>query len=364
MEKVIIYGGAFNPPHNEHVLALSCAKEKLGLSNAIIIPSFYPPHKNGAEMVDFSKRVQMCALAFPNDTISEIEKYSSQKNYTLNTVKTLKEQNPFAKFYYLIGGDSMADFFKWYKPEEILKEVTLVVYPRQSKENDCDISISRARELGGEVIKLANIGQNISSAEIRALLSLGESASKYMPSKVYDYATTNDLYKSKLVSLVKEKLTEKTFNHVIRTTIWALELNRKIGLPPQKVFESAILHDIEKNSNSSQGVPIDALSSQVAHQFSGACTAENLGMSDEVVSAVKYHTTAKPNMSLLEMLVYSADMTEPIRDFDGVDELRELLKKDLEQGFIACLKRSYDYLVSQNKEIYHLTKDAYDYYCK
>ena len=77
-----------------------------------------------------------------------------------------------------------------------------------------------------------------------------------------------------------------------------------------------------------------------------------------------YHTTAKENMTALEKLIYSADMTEPIRDFEGVNELREKLIFNLDEGFVACLKRSYDYLVSQNKDIYHLTEEAYNFYCK
>ncbi len=362
MDKQIIFGGAFNPPHVEHQSIVKFAKDKLGLSRAVIIPSYFPPHKNGAKMLDYDMRIEMCKLAFPGEIISDIESKLDQKSYAINTVRALKAQNPNVEYFYAIGGDSMADLFKWYKPEELLKEVSLVVYPRESKENECNDAIKKAVQLGGKIIKLDSFGQNISSGELRCLCALRQNVSNFLPSTVVDYIKKHDLYKSDLVEHVKAKLPEKTFAHVVRTAVWALELNRKIGLSPQVVFESAMMHDVEKNSLSQKGVPIDALDSPVAHQFAGAESAREYGLDDCVVSAIMYHTTAKPEMNQLEMLIYSADMTEKARDFEGVDLLREKLKNNLTEGFKACLKHSYEYLKSQNKNIHHLTKDAYEFY--
>lgn len=362
MEKQIIFGGAFNPPHVEHQAVLKNAKAKIGANKAVILPSYFPPHKNGAEMADFCARIKMCEMAFPNDYISDLESRIEEKSYTINTLRALKKENIDVEYYFAIGGDSMADFFKWYKPEEILKEVTLVVYPRESRESDCDTAIKKAKCLGGKIIKLDGIGQNISSGELRCLCALGQDISSFVGKDVFEYIKKQDLYKTELVDFAREKLTNKTFEHSLRTAVWALELNRKIGLSQRLVFESAIMHDIEKNSNSQIGVPKDAIYTPIAHQYSGAETAKLHGLEDAVVNAIKYHTTAKPDMSELEMLIYSADMTEPARNFESVEELREKLKENLKKGFIACLKRSYEYLLSQKKDIYHLTKDAYEYY--
>lgn len=364
MIRIGIFGGAFNPPHNEHISALSHFKKEVNLTRCIIIPSYYPPHKNGADMLDFDHRKAMCSMAFPDDEISPIEKNSSLKNYALNTVRAIKESNPDGELFYLIGGDSMADFFTWYKPEELIREVTLVVYQREGREFESDEAIQKVISLGGKVIKLDSIGQNISSTEIRYLISLGADLRGYMPSDIINYIIKNGFYKSDIVEYARSYMTERTFNHAVRTAIWALELNRKIGLSPKLVFESALLHDIEKDSNSTQGVPKDAVGHAVMHQYSGAYKAKELGLSDEVVSAIKYHTTAKAKMSLLEMLVYSADMTEPARSFSGVDLLRMSLSKDLKQGFVDCLTHSYEYLIGKQKEIYYLTKEAYDFYHK
>ncbi len=362
MEKIGIFGGAFNPPHNEHITALNLAKKALNLSQCIVIPSYYPPHKKGAEMLSFEDRVDMCKIAFPDDKISFIEKKSEEKNYAFNTVTKIKKENPDKEIYYLIGGDSMADFFTWYKPYELLKLVTLVVYLRESREGEALENIQKVLNAGGKVIKLDYVGHNISSRELRCLASLGEDLSNYVPLDVNSLIRKKAFYESDLVNFAKERMSERTFLHAKRTAIWALELNRKIGLNPKTVFESAILHDIEKDSDSIIGVPKDALNTPVSHQFSGAERAKSLGLSEEVVSAIRYHTTAKPDMTELEMLIYCADMTEPARAFEGVEDLRNKLKNDLLEGFKACLDRTWYYLNSKRRDIYYLTKEAYDFY--
>jgi predicted HD superfamily hydrolase involved in NAD metabolism len=72
--------------------------------------------------------------------------------------------------------------------------------------------------------------------------------------------------------------------------------------------------------------------SEVAHQFLGEYIArEELGVEDkDVLNAIKYHTTGRDNMSTLEKVVYVADLIEPSRKYEGVNELRKVIDKDFE----------------------------------
>ena len=83
---------------------------------------------------------------------------------------------------------------------------------------------------------------------------------------------------------------------------------------------------------------------------------------DEVLEAIKYHTTAKPNMTDLDKLIFCADMLEEDRDFEGVDELRDIISQDLHQGFVACMEHQYAYLVNRGGDIYPTTVLAVEYY--
>ena len=74
----------------------------------------------------------------------------------------------------------------------------------------------------------------------------------------------------------------------------------------------------------------------VVHQFSGAYVAEHtFGVKDEaVLNAIRYHTSGRENMSGLDKLIFLSDLLEEGRDYNGVEELREIFKKDIDE----CLK--------------------------
>lgn len=360
--KIGLFGGAFNPPHVEHKKVIDEAKKALGLDKCVIIPSYLPPHKRTADGTPFELRVAMCALSFSDCEISEIERYSNDTNYTVNTLAKFKRIYPADKLYFIIGGDSMADLFKWYKPEEILDTVELVVYPREGRIDDMHKAISIARELGGKITLLDFESDNISSAEIRCLSSISASLDGIVSSEVASFISEHKLYGNGFDDLLKERVNDRTYKHSVRTAAWALRLNRQLALPTQEVFEASFLHDIAKQDTETFGVPNDAHGTPVAHQFRGAQVLSELGCSDNVVDAVRYHTTGRADMTMLQKLVFCADMTEEGRSYEGLLELREALLADFERGFRLCIKRTYEHLLGKGADIYYLTRDAYLFY--
>ena len=360
--KIGLFGGAFNPPHVEHQKVIDVAKSTLNLDEVIVFPSYYPPHKRTSDSTPFGLRVKMCQIAFENEQISTIEQQDDYINYAVENVKKFKEIYPHDTLYYIIGGDSMADLFTWYKPEELLKMVQLVVYPRDGRWQDMTIAIKKAEEIGAKITLLDIVSSNISSAEIRYLASMGVSIDGLVVSDVANIISVEQPYTVPEIQLLKSMLTDRVYNHSVRTAVWALKLNRKLALPTSDVFKASFLHDIAKEDTSTIGVPNDAINSPVAHQFRGAKILEDLGYASSVVDAVRYHTTGCENMTTLQKLVFVADMTEEGRKFDGVDELRQALLLDFEDGFRKCIARTYEFLLKKGSEIYYLTKDAYLYY--
>ena len=107
---------------------------------------------------------------------------------------------------------------------------------------------------------------------------------------------------------------------------------------------------------------------EVYHQFAGAFVAEKwFGVTDdEVLSAIRYHTSARPNMGELEKLIFLADMLEAARNYEGVDELRTLFfkGKDLDECLTEALRQTLLFLQKKGGEIYPLTQAAYDFYAQ
>ena len=73
---------------------------------------------------------------------------------------------------------------------------------------------------------------------------------------------------------------------------------------------------------------------------------------EAVLEAIRCHTVGKAGMSKLDKIVYIADMIEPMRDFDGVEELRELAYKDLDKAMLAALKDSIDFNLKKQSVIH------------
>ena len=75
--KIILFGGAFNPVHNEHVAMLKAAKERLGADKVIIMPTAVSPHKSGFITAAPSARLEMCRIAF--DGLGEVSDFEVSK---------------------------------------------------------------------------------------------------------------------------------------------------------------------------------------------------------------------------------------------------------------------------------------------
>ena len=221
-----------------------------------------------------------------------------------------------------------------------------------------------------KVIKLFYVGQNLSSTEVRLRLYLGLDVDNLIDKKFLDYIRKNDCYLgNKYYKFVNSKLPNKRKNHILGVILTAKNLALKLGADVKKAELSALLHDIAKYEDYKKYPNFEMpsrVSKDIEHQFLGAYICEKvLGIEDaEIINAIKYHTTGKGNMSLLEKIIYVADIIEPSRTFIGVDELRKLVENDFESGFIACLNEILDFLSKSNISVYPLTLEAVNYYKK
>ncbi len=79
-----------------------------------------------------------------------------------------------------------------------------------------------------------------------------------------------------------------------------------------------------------------------------------MGIEDiDILNAVKYHTTGRNNMSMLEKIIYLADIIEPLRGFNGVERLRKLALIDIDKAMIESLNSTIQYVVSKG-ELLHI----------
>jgi len=374
MRKIAVFGGTFNPVHIEHVRLAEIAVKELGLDKIIIMPTFIPPHKSVVP-APANHRIAMLKIAFsniPEVEISDYEVVKQGKSYTYLTMEYFRGVYPDAELYFIVGGDMLNDFKTWKHPEKILSACTVATFGREDYFND----YSREKEYflsewGKSFVKINYVGKSFSSTKIRVYSAFSLPLIGLVPTGVEEYIKANALYTGdRYTEYVKGVLPPKRLRHTANVVITALQKVKELSLDEEKVRIAATLHDVakylDKDVFKDFSMPID-VPKPVEHAFLGAFVAEKvMGITDEdIIDAIRFHTSGKPNMSVLAKLIFVADMIEEDRDYEGVEYLRSLYEKeDFEKCFTECLKEEVIHLLNKKSYIYKSTLDAYDYYCK
>ncbi len=374
MEKIGLFGGSFNPVHLEHINIAKNAIKELNLDRLIIMPTFIPPHKDTV-LASPEDRLNMLKLAFNNIDKVEVSDYEINKkgtSFTYLTVEYLKEKYD-CELYFIMGEDLIATFDSWKSPDKIVEKAQIVSLSRDNYTIDFDkVQKDFFNKYGKSFIKLTYNGKNYSSTRIRVFSALGLPIDNLTDKKVAKYIQDNGLYKEEkhlgYIEYIKKALPTKRLMHTASVIDTALRRASENGLDKDKVFLAGLLHDMAKYVDytkvSGFTVPED-MPDKVIHAFLGAYLLENNIKFDdlEIIEAVRYHTTGKPNMSKLTKLIFIADMVEDFRVYEGVDYLRECYEKyDLDSCLVECLKEEIIHLKRKNLPIYRLTLEAYEYY--
>ena len=152
-----------------------------------------------------------------------------------------------------------------------------------------------------------------------------------------------------------------------------MRLARRWGADQEKARRAGILHDITKYLEMDEqlqlcrkyGIVLDDLEQRAVkllHAKTGACVARDVfGVSDDIYSAIFWHTTGKANMTLLEKILYIADYMEPTRDFPGVERLRKLAYEDLDRAVLAGCEMSIQEMADRGLPVHSNTLQARDW---
>ena len=160
--------------------------------------------------------------------------------------------------------------------------------------------------------------------------------------------------------------------HVLGTEQEAVRLAERYGADVTKARVAALLHDCTKKLDMAEQlalceryrIPLDELERKalkLLHSKTGAAIARDVfAVDDEVYNAILYHTTGKPDMTLLEKIIYLADYIEPSRDFPGVEDLRAACYEDLDKGLLMGLEMTVEEMTAMCNPVHHATLEARD----
>ena len=191
--RIGLLGGTFDPPHNGHLLLAQLAQKQLPLDQVLWLPVGNPTHKSRHHLTPAFQRAEMVRLLIAPYTdfildMTDVER--EPPHYISSLLPILREQHPSAEFWLLIGEDSLRDFYRWHRPNEILAQCRLAVLPRPDTLLDWQLLTENCPTLPQQIDWLDHEGVAISSTQLR------EKHDENSPTSpaVFAYILKNQLY--------------------------------------------------------------------------------------------------------------------------------------------------------------------------
>ncbi len=188
-EKIGILGGTFNPIHTGHLMLGICAKENFGLDRILVMPAGNPYLKEGQKILPGDLRLSLVEKAIRDlegFEASDHELKKEGKTYTWETMRELKEKDPGATLYFIVGADCLQSFSSWVYPDRILANCELIAACRG------DVTVEKAKpwaeelekKYGGTVHLMDFPAIEISSTMIRDRIKDGKSIRFMVPEAI------------------------------------------------------------------------------------------------------------------------------------------------------------------------------------
>ena len=179
-----------------------------------------------------------------------------------------------------------------------------------------------------------------------------------------------------LIRELEEALAYGRFVHTLAVANTASNLAMRHGADISKAEIAGLLHDCAKCMNLSKMIKVCAKadvkvsefeleSGALLHSKAGAVlAADQYGVKDEdILNAIRYHTTGRPGMSLLEKIIFVSDYIEPGRESaPNLALVRKLAYEDLDRCVLRVLQDTLDYLGTGDAQVDPMTQKTYEYY--
>ncbi len=388
MQKMALFGGTFDPIHSSHVSLARRLCRSLSLDGVLLMPTFVPPHKLKESMASAEDRLMMCRLAtadYPELTVSDLEIARGGASFTVDTLEELHRRYPDTQWYLFTGADMFLTLRTWYRFEDIARLTVLCTVPREGVTAQALREYAALLETDGATCYVDEEPEEpVSSTEIRRRLIAGEPLEGLVSPEVEAYIRQRGLYggedamqthtqDDQFKAIIRTRLSDYRYHHSLCVADEAARLARRYGGDEEKAYTAGILHDIMKDTDKNTQLQIltdfailldevEQVSPTLWHARSGEAFLRHiLQVKDEaILTAVRYHTTGRAGMSLLEKILFVADFTSADRTYEDVDEMRRLSDISLEAAMEYGIAYTIHDLIQKERPIHPDTVAAYN----
>ncbi|MDE6618871.1 MAG: nicotinate (nicotinamide) nucleotide adenylyltransferase [Clostridiales bacterium] len=363
--KIAIFGGSFNPPHYGHVDIVKNLEKYF--DRVIVMPSYISPFKQDSQ--GDTARYTLCKKVFASQK-TEVSRYEIAKkgiSYSVDTAAYLAERIE-GQLYWIIGSEEINRLDCWRDIDKLKTLVTFYVVKRPNyKIDENALKALKKRKIK---IKLAPFsGLDISSTETKIDIAFGR-PNKYLPSVVYDAVVKKGMfnpYGKYVQALYRYGLTSKRIRHTHGTAVRGMELAKMYGASVNDAVIACILHDIAKTEDPNKyadKIDISEYPQDTVHAPIGAYIAQQeFGVSDEIAQAIRLHSMADADMTVLDEIVYLADKTERGRAYKTLDYVRYLCEVDRELAMQYALNEINSLEWAEHNEFSLRAINYYEHIC-
>ena len=197
LQRIGVFGGSFDPPHNAHVALARAALDQFELDSLHVVPTGMAWHKSRALSAPVH-RLAMTRLAFDNVARVVVDDRELQRQgptFTIDTLKALQTENPQAQIYLFIGADQFVAFRQWHQWQEILEIAIICIADRaESTLTQTQFDAYAAQSHRFFTLKLPLM--SVSATQVRQLIASGAACdiAKLVPEPVARYIALHQLY--------------------------------------------------------------------------------------------------------------------------------------------------------------------------
>lgn len=192
-----VLGGTFDPPHYGHLALAETARVQLGLARVLFVPAGDPPHKPGCPLSPAVHRAAMVTAAIadnPAFVLSRVDLDRPGPHYTVDMLALLRGMFAGAEFYFLMGGDSLAEFLTWRDPAGIVRQAVLVVMERPGWTADIPVLEREIPGIRERLVWLDAPRLDLSATDLRRRVREGLPIRYLVPPAVEAYIREHRLY--------------------------------------------------------------------------------------------------------------------------------------------------------------------------
>lgn len=354
MGRIGILSGTFDPVHIGHIAVARACLEHLHLDKVLLAPYGRPLARR--PMAAPHHRLELLKLACAGEKGIEVSTVDLPEapRYAIDTVKAVSLEYPGQEIVCIVGADKLPDIPHWREARTLYGACSFAAYPRAGHDAR---ALSEALQSEGAMVEaLPGREVNISSSQVRAKLRLLSDAPGLLLPELAAYIAAHGLYQPDYTGMVRQAVSASRFAHSLGVRAVGARLALLHGAPIMKAGVAGILHDCAKcmelsrlkaiaakgrlqvspqamNSNALLHGPVGALIAKLRYHI----------YDEDILAAIRSHTTGRAGMSALEMVIFVADAIEPNRKaYPGLQALRAQAEENLLQAALLALQGTRD----------------------